>query len=274
MVHSTSSSSSSDSAGGDTTDDSGGTTTDTSVDDGSQDDKEDSTNSSDLDKSLSALKTPEKEKTVSPQPKVVPDAKSNIKRNRRYQLTTSMFKEYPLIKAYATGPKNPDRNPHKWFCRICHKNYSLKTRGGGGIVKHFRSTRHFRRDQRYRDSQKMPVYDRTGTVVTGDALENERLGFMAIKNVPNLDPKRLLVGQRRIPISGEDVGTNSILKSQISLFSEFFSHNAPLTLLPGMWGRFGLATEHSSLVSNYSWDDPQIFVSSYFSFILPFDMGT
>ena len=223
-----------------------------------------------MDKTLLSLKDDPKTSGTTrkkPSPKVKGVAP---KRSRRYQLTTSMFKEHPIIKAYATGPKHSDRNPHKWYCRICHKNFSLKTRGGSGIAKHFRTSRHFRRDQRYRDSQKMPVYDRSGTIITGEALEVERLQFMSIKNVPNLDPKRLLIGQRRIPISGEDVGTNNILKSQVSLYSEFLVHQAPLSLLPGMWGRFGLATDHSNLVSNYSWDDPQVFVSSFSSFICNF----
>ena len=109
----------------------------------------------------------------------------------------------------------------------------------------------------------MPVYDRTGVIVVGDALEVERLSFMAVKNPPILDSKRLLVGQKRIPISGDDVGTNNILKSQISLYSEFLTRDAPLTVLPGLWGRFGLVTDHSSLVSNYSWDSPQVFVSCF-----------
>ena len=240
------------------TDTSGGSTSDSSGKDDVFSSNDDSPleTSQDLDQTLSSVKE-------SAQKKQIPPREHSEKRTRRYQLTTSMFKEYPIIKAYATGPKNADKNPHKWYCRICHKNYSLKTRGGGGILKHFKSSRHFRRDQRYRDSQKMPVYDRTGTVVVGDALEAERLGFMAVKNPPTLDSKRLLVGQKRIPISGDDVGTNNILKSQISLYSEFLTRDAPLTVVPGLWGRFGLVTDHSSLVSNYSWDNPQVFVSCF-----------
>ena len=138
-------------------------------------------------------------------------------------------------------------------------------------MKHFKSSRHFRRDQRYRESQTMPVYNKSAVIVTGEALDLERLHFMAITNVPVRDSKRLLIGQRRISVSGDNVGSNNILKSQLSLYSEFLIHNAPITVLPGMWGRFGLVTDHSSLVSNYSWDDPQVFVSSLLSdFILSF----
>ena len=244
---------------GDTTSGSEGVTTDSSG--GDDDDTDKGNTSTDLDQTLLSIK--DKPQIPPPPKKAVSKSTSEHKRSRRYQLTTSMFKEYPLIKAYATGPKYPDRNPHKWYCRLCHKNYSLKTRGGGGIVRHFKSSRHFRRDQRYRESQKMPVYNRAAVVVTGEALDLERLHFMAISNVPILDSKRLLIGQRRIPVSGDDVGTNNILKSQLSLYSEFLTHNVPLTVLPGMWGRFGLVTDHSSLVSNYSWDDPQVFVSLF-----------
>ena len=132
-------------------------------------------------------------------------------------------------------------------------------------MKHFKSSRHFRRDQRYRESQKMPVYNKSAVIVTGEALDLERLHLMAITNVSVLDSKRLLIGQRPIPVSGDDVGTNNILKSQLSLYSEFLIHNVPVTVLPGMWGRFGLVTDHSSLVSKYSWDDPQVFVSLFCS---------
>ena len=249
------------------TDDSSGSTSGSSGKDDAPQGPNDSplNTSQELDQTLSALKT-----TVQLGPRQTSNTSRlpQEKRKRRYQLTTSMFKEYPLIRAFATGPKYPERNPHKWYCRICHKNYSLKTRGGGGIVKHFRSGRHFRRDQRYRDSQKMPVYDKTGLVVTGEALNMERLGFMAVKNVPILDSKRLLIGQTRIPVSGDDVGTNTILKSQISLYVEFLTHGVPLTVLPTIWGRFGLITDHSSLVSNYSWDPSQVFVSLHDAFSL------
>ena len=218
---------------------------------------QDSNSSGKLDTPLSNLRDA---KEIAKPPKA-PKLKTVSERSRIYVLTTLMFKEHPIIRAYATGPKNPVNNPHRWYCRMCHKNYSLKTRGGSSIVKHHRSRRHFRRDQRYRDAQSMPVYNRAGLIVTGDALEEEREEFSKIRNVPLVDSKRLLIGQTSIPLAGDDVGINTILSSQMLLFHDFLAHKVPLPLLPRVWGKFGVATSHSNLVANYCWEPSHVFVS-------------
>ena len=269
------------SSGGDTTEESsteesGDDSTVLSVQDSStQGNSGELNTSSDLDVTLSSLQVSGKslenqQEQLSP-PKVLkppPEPKPKSERSRVYVLSTSMFKEYPIIRAYATGPKDPTRNPHKWYCRICHKNYSLKTRGGSSIARHHRSRRHFRRDQRYRDAQSLPVYNRAGVIVTGDALDLERDEFSKVQNVPNLGSKRLLIGQSSIPLAGDDVGVNTILTSQMLLYHDFIVNSVPLPVLPSVWGKFGVATAHSSLVSNYCWDHPHVFVSFCFLFLL------
>ncbi len=65
-------------------------------------------------------------------------------------LTTEMFHRYPFIRLFATGPRNRENSKHKFYCRFCKKNFSLRTKGRGEIKKHFRSRQHFSLDQKYR----------------------------------------------------------------------------------------------------------------------------
>ena len=183
------------------------------------------------------------------------------RRKRNCKLTTDLFKQYPFIQLFATGPRNPEFHPHSFYCRLCKKNYSLKTKGVGELKKHFRSRRHFRADQLYRAMNFLPVYNKRCEEVTGDALDTERVEFSKVATVPTLDPKRLLVGQEAIPAAEYPPDSTEVSKCQISLYSDFFANGGPLETIPALWGRFSTIARYPASSSNFDWSHSRIFVS-------------
>ena len=47
----------------------------------------------------------------------------------RMQLTAQMYKKHPVFRFFVTGPVDPNKNPHKWHCRVYQVELCLKTKG-------------------------------------------------------------------------------------------------------------------------------------------------
>ena len=67
-----------------------------------------------------------------------------------YVFTQEMLEIAPFEKIFATGPKNPFKNRHCFFCMICSRNVSMKFRGVYEIKRHFQREHHLRADQLFR----------------------------------------------------------------------------------------------------------------------------
>ena len=68
----------------------------------------------------------------------------------RLQLNVQMFRKHPIFKFFVTAPVDSDNNPHKWRCRVCHVELSLKTKGSLEILSHYRTEAHLVREHRIR----------------------------------------------------------------------------------------------------------------------------
>ena len=67
-----------------------------------------------------------------------------------YVFTEDMLEIAPFAKIFATGPKNPLKNLHCFYCLICRRNVSMKSRGLYELKRHFQREHHLRADQRCR----------------------------------------------------------------------------------------------------------------------------
>ena len=67
-----------------------------------------------------------------------------------YVFTEEMFEIAPFAKISATGPENPLKNRHCFYCMICRRNVSLKSRRLYELKRHFQREHHLRADQRFR----------------------------------------------------------------------------------------------------------------------------
>ena len=67
-----------------------------------------------------------------------------------YVFTEEMLEVAPFAKIFATAPENPLKNRHCFYCMLCRRNVSMKSRGLYELKRHFQREHHLRADQRFR----------------------------------------------------------------------------------------------------------------------------
>ena len=68
-----------------------------------------------------------------------------------YVFTEEMLKLAPFAKVFASSPEDPLENKYCFYCMLCRRNISMRTRGLYELKRHFQRDRHFRADQRFRE---------------------------------------------------------------------------------------------------------------------------
>ena len=58
-----------------------------------------------------------------------------------YVLTEEMLELAPFAKVFATGPENPLENKYCFYCMLCKRNISMRTRGLYELKRHFQTRR-------------------------------------------------------------------------------------------------------------------------------------
>ena len=92
-----------------------------------------------------------------------------------YVLTEEMLELVPFAKIFATGRENPLKNRHCFYCMVCRRNVSMRSRGLYELKRHFQREHHLRADQRFR-AQYHPskVHGSDGRTLYGSKLEAEK----------------------------------------------------------------------------------------------------
>ena len=107
-----------------------------------------------------------------------------------YVFTEEMLELAPFAKVFATGPDDPLNNRYSFYCMLCIRNISMRTRGLYEQKRHFQRGCHFRADQRLREKIcPGKVRDRDGRVFYGSKLEAKREVYMEL-GLPDLSHKR------------------------------------------------------------------------------------
>ena len=77
--------------------------------------------------------------------------KGNKRLSRRgVPMREEFFSKIGWTRSFISGPADPLHNPLMVWCHICKKNFSIKSKGPYEILRHHRTDRHLRRDQRWR----------------------------------------------------------------------------------------------------------------------------
>ena len=169
-----------------------------------------------------------------------------------YVFTEEMLELAPFAKMFATGPEDPLENNYCFYCMLCRRNISMRTRGLYELKRHFQRECHFRADQRFREKYcPGKVFGRDGRVLYGSKLEAEREFSMEL-DVPDLDFKRpfdydVLEGKPFTFIAEE-----SRVRIQINLLMTFLKSGGQLWALEDYWTQMGIATGHSAAVAKSS----------------------
>ena len=171
------------------------------------------------------------------------DPASASKRPRpRLQLTGSMYKKHPVFKFFVTAPGDSENHPHKWRCRVCHIELSLKTKRSLEILSHYRTDSHLVREHRIRmETPGLPLFGKDEQELTGPALvEAREKAELAYPIIPTLGECYLLPGQRKLPVAIDELDPSSVVCSQIRILLTGLQQGGDSTILSSLWSNLSL----------------------------------
>ena len=183
-----------------------------------------------------------------------------------YVFTQEMLEIAPFAKVFATGPENPLKNRHCFYCIICGRNVSMKSRGLYELERHFQREHHLRADQRFRAryhrSKVGGSYERT---LYGSKLEAEKELFMHLE-VPELDHKRPFYYD---VVEGKPfIFTSASSRTLIQIELIFLRRGGQLWTLEEYWTQMGVLTGHSASTADFNWSSSYISVSIWIYFVM------
>ena len=178
-----------------------------------------------------------------------------------YVFTEEMLEIIFFAKVLATGPKNPLKNRHCFFCKICRRNVSLKSGGLYELKREFQREDHFRADQRFRARyHPSKVRGSDGRTLYGSKLEAEKEFFMSL-GAPELDHKRPFYQD---VIEGKlftftTVSSRTLMQMELLLI--FLRGRGQLWTLEEYWTQVGVLTGHSASTADFNWSASHLSVS-------------
>ena len=169
-----------------------------------------------------------------------------------YVFTEEMLEVAPFAKIFATGPENPLKNRHCFYCMLCRRNVSMKSRGLYELKRHFQREHHLRADQRFRaryHTSKIRGSDER--TLYGSKLEAKKELFMHL-DVPELDHKRpfyydVVEGK---PFTFTSANSRNLI--QIELLLIFLRGRGQLWTLEEYWTQVGVLTGHSASTADFN----------------------
>ena len=177
-----------------------------------------------------------------------------------YVFTEEMLELAPFAKVFATGPENPMKNRHCFYCMLCRRNVSMRSRGLYELKRHFQREHHLRADQRFRARyHPSKVRGSDGRTLYGSKLEAEKELFMHL-DVPELDHKRpfyydVVEGK---PFTFTSANSRTLI--QIELLLIFLRGGGQLWTLEEYWTQVGVLTGHSASTADFNWSSSHISV--------------
>ena len=167
----------------------------------------------------------------------------------------------PFAKVFATGPEEPLKNRHCFFCMLCKKNISMKSRGLCELKRHYQRDCHVRIDQRFRERYcPGKVRGKGAQVLYGVKLEKEREQYMEL-DVSDLCHKRPfyydVIEGKLFKFTTE----STRIRMQIELLLIFLKSGGQLWALDDYWTQVGVLTGHSAATADFNWSPSHISVS-------------
>ena len=157
------------------------------------------------------------------------------------------------------------------WCHICKKNISIKTKGTLEILRHHRTEKHLRRDQKWRYEHLKSVHPVTGKVQHRVRGRNEKIlsKIELAKELPKFIHAELVDIGERFPFYDDFVkGTSATIvtqesraKTQIHLLADFVQHQGDLGMLRKLWSQVGSLTNYQTSYCDFDWGEYRVSVS-------------
>ena len=183
------------------------------------------------------------------------------------------FAKIGWTRSFISGPADPVHNPHMVWCHVCKKNFSIKTKGPFEILRHHRSERHLRRDQRWRYEHLRSVDPVTGKIQHRVRGRNGKLltKIELAKELPKFIHAELVDLGERFPfyddfIRGRTtplITPESRARTQLNIVSDFLQTEGDLGNLRNLWARISSFTDHQAALCDFDWGEERVSVSNF-----------
>ena len=166
------------------------------------------------------------------------------------------------------------QNKYKFFCQTCKVNLSCKSKGALEVLRHHKTGKHLRRDQRWRyehlkttnpisGKTVYEVRDKYGRVLDPYQLAQELPKFIDAPLV-ELGPKFPFYDEVINEDTEPAVDIEHDTHSQLALIATFLVRGGDFSILQHLWTRIGLSGGHQEQIATYDWSRRRIIVSIYF----------
>ena len=205
---------------------------------------------------------------------------------RGVPMREEFFAKIGWTRSFISGPADPLHKPYMVWCHICKKNFSIRTKGTMEILRHHRTERHLRRDQRWRYEHLKstdPVTLKTQHRVRG---KNGKIltRLESAKELPKFIHAGLVDIGERFPfyedfIRGRTtplVTPESRARTQLCMVADFIQHHGDIAILRNMWAKISSFTDHQAALCDFDWGEERMTVSTTFSLYLqtpPFEFS-
>ena len=191
------------------------------------------------------------------QPKVRPN-------NPRNRLRRDMVTDDPVYSLFVSGSSTGC--PWSFYCMICHRNVSMKTRGAGELDRLFGTPKHWNADLTYRVHNGLPVYNRLrDPMVLSAEQEADFLSRVCRGRAEGFSfPEELLPSCTR-------EGSSVPLLTMVTSLMELLRYGGSYLLLRKHWGCFWATLGRENPLYSLTWSRSESLVSR---FVLLNDMCT
>ena len=189
---------------------------------------------------------------------------------RNYILTRKMCEDH-IFKLFISGPRDVAKTPHKFYCRICNQEWSLRSKGASRIKRHFQSSVHLLQDQKLRLSRGETVYGANLEALTESQLQELRDELEDFAPVELCDSYPLYsdLFPGRIGAPPED----ATVMSYCTVLVEYLRVGGPLELINRIWTQMKLFEPTLDPTHDISWRRDESLVSICYifhpSYLLP-----
>ena len=173
--------------------------------------------------------------------------------------------------SFISGPADPIHNPHMVWCHVCKENFSIKTKGPFEFLRHHRSEKHLRRDQRWRYEHLRSLDPVTGKVQHRVRGRNGKLltKIELAKELPKFIHVELVDLDERLPFYDDfvrdrttpHITPESRARTQLNIVSDFLQTQGDLCKLRNLCARISSFTDHQAALCDFDWGEERLSVS-------------
>ena len=191
---------------------------------------------------------------------------------RGIPMREEFFAKIGWTRSFISVPADPLHNPLMVWCHMCKKNFSIKTKGAFEILRHHRSERHLRRDQRWRYEHLKSTDPVSGRIQHRVRGRNGKLltKIELAKELPKFIHAELVDVGERFPFYEDFIkGTTTVVvtpesrsRTQLCLIGDFIHTHGNLSVLRNLWARVGSYTNHQAAFCDFDWSEERLSVST------------